>query len=86
MENFSKDDYIVLKYDLDINARGVTYEWGWLRYFLDQGGFDWVDELYIELHFRNTKFWRHHDWHSMWEGFDFLRSIRRCGYAIHTWP
>ena len=44
--NFSKDDYIVLK----LNIEGAEYEV--LKSMVKDGSIDYLNELYVELHFR----------------------------------
>eukprot|EP01036_Dinobryon_divergens_P015505 gene15505-21004_t len=65
----TKDDYVVLKFDVDPNkhAQGPTMEWGFLfSLMLDPLAASLVDELYIELHFQfPSLYWDHY--HSNWE-------------------
>jgi hypothetical protein len=51
----SKDDFVVLKFDVDPNryAQGPTMEWGFLFSLMaNENVANLVDELYIELHFK----------------------------------
>jgi hypothetical protein len=49
--DFSKDDFVSLTYDLDVANTAHTIEWGFLQQFLDEGMHEWVDELFVEMHF-----------------------------------
>ena len=68
-------------------------EWGFLADLVHSPQMALVDEVYIELHFLfdrrytggSTMGWRHKG-HSMWQAFDLMRELRRCGLAIHAWP
>ena len=48
-ENFSKDDYIVLKMDIECAEYEV------LRSMLNDGSIDYVNELFAEFHFKKHK-------------------------------
>jgi len=53
----SKDDFVVLKFDVDPNryAQGPTMEWGFLFDLMqNEASAKLVDETYIELHFRSV--------------------------------
>ena len=84
----TKDDYVVLKFDVDPNkhAFGPTMEWGFM-YDLARNAeiAELVDELYIELHFHfPALYWQH--LHSNWEALDALRFLRQKGAIVHAWP
>lgn len=84
----SKQDFVVLKFDVDPNryAQGPTMEWGFL--FSLMANIETallVDELYIELHFHQPELqWYHY--HSNWEALDCLRYLRDHGMIVHAWP
>jgi hypothetical protein len=84
-------DYVVLKFDVDEGKTGPTMEWGFLADLVNSPQVALVDEIFIELHFLfdvsmgNTLGWKH-KMHSMWQAFDIMRELRRCGVAIHAWP
>lgn len=84
----TKQDFVVLKFDVDPNryAQGPTMEWGFLFDLMhNEATAMLVDETYIELHFSFPKlFWYHY--HSNWEALDALRYLRSKGCVIHAWP
>ena len=84
----NKDDFVVLKYDVDPNrfAYGATMEWGFLFMLMKTKEIaQLIDELYIELHFHfPALFWDH--FHSNWEALDAIRYLRSQGLPIHSWP
>ena len=84
----SKDDYVVLKFDVDPNryAQGPTMEWGFMFALLKSPAVaELVDELYIELHFHFPQLqWWHY--HSNWEALDAIRGLREMGVVVHAWP
>ena len=51
--NVQKDDSLVLKFDVDEGSKCPTKEWAFLSDLLDLKALSLVDELYIELHFKN---------------------------------
>ena len=77
---------MVLKFDVDEGAGGPTMEWAFLSDLLDSNALSLVDELYIELHFKNEPIGWHHDTHSSRQHYDVVRQLRACGLAIHDWP
>jgi hypothetical protein len=84
----TKDDFVVLKFDVDPNrfARGPTMEWGFLLALTKtKEVLALVDEIYIEMHFYYPDLeWNHY--HSNWEGLDLFRYLRKCGVVVHCWP
>ena len=81
-----REDFVVLKLDVDNGTDGPTMEWGFLSDLVASTELSFVDELYIELHFWYPKIgWRHRS-HSMRQAFDVFRQLRRCGLPIHSWP
>lgn len=87
-KHVTKEDFVVLKFDVDPNrfAKGPTMEWGFL--FALMGAKDVVeliDEIYIELHFHYPDLDWHH-YHSNWEGLDVFRYLRDNGVIVHCWP
>jgi len=84
----TKDDFVVLKFDVDPNryAQGPTMEWGFLFSIMQNSKVaELVDELYIELHFQfPALFWNHY--HSNWEALDAFRYLRKHGAIVHSWP
>ncbi len=84
----TKEDFVVLKFDVDPNkfAYGPTMEWGFLFDLARNPDVaDLVDELYIELHFHfPALYWKHY--HSNWEALDAIRFLREKGAVIHAWP
>ena len=84
----SKDDFVVLKFDVDPNryAQGPTMEWGFLFSLMaNENVANLVDELYIELHFHMPAlYWSH--LHSNWEALDAFRYLRKNGAIVHAWP
>ena len=84
----SKDDFVVLKFDVDPNryAQGPTMEWGFLFSIMaNENVANLVDELYIELHFHMPMlYWSH--LHSNWEALDAFRYLRKNGAIVHAWP
>ena len=89
-----EEDFVALKFDVDDTQEGATVEWGFLADLCHSPALGLVDELFVELHFdvpsrlRRAGFplgWRHRD-HTMWQAFDLLRELRRCGVAVHAWP
>ena len=83
-----KEDYVVLKFDVDPNrfAKGPTMEWGFLFALCkSKEVLALVDEIYIELHFFYPDLeWDHY--HSNWEGLDVFRYLRNNGVIVHCWP
>lgn len=85
--NVKKEDYVVLKYDVDSGGNsGGTLEWGFLLDLIYSNEVSLVDELYIELHFWHGKINWLHEQHNMRQAFDIFRQLRSCGMAIHSWP
>lgn len=84
--NVHKEDFVVLKFDVDEGNRGPTLEWSFLGDFLYSKSISLVDELYIELHFTDRKLKWFHRTHSMRQHYDVVRQLRACGMAIHDWP
>ena len=84
----TKDDFVVLKFDVDPNryAQGPTMEWGFMFSIMQNPDIAaLVDELYIELHFHfPSLYWYHY--HSQWEALDALRYLRSKGAIVHPWP
>jgi hypothetical protein len=84
----TKDDFVVLKFDVDPNkfAQGPTMEWGFLFSIMQNAEIaELVDELYIELHFHfPSLYWKHY--HSNWEALDAFRYLREKGAVVHSWP
>lgn len=85
-ENFSEDDFIVLKYDLDNGVIGPTIEWPFLHCLIETGAIRLVDELYLELHFWFPKIGWKHQFHTMRQAFDLLRKLRELNVPVHAWP
>jgi hypothetical protein len=84
----TKDDFVVLKFDVDPNryAQGPTMEWGFLFDLMqNEATATLVDETYIELHFSFPKLYWYH-YHSNWEALDALRYLRTKGAVVHAWP
>jgi hypothetical protein len=83
-ETVTKEDYVVLKFDVDVNDQVVGLEWPFVYSFVESGASELVDELYIEFFF-HSNFWR---WafHHNWEAFDMLRYLREHGVVVHHWP
>ena len=88
-ENVQKDDFLLLKFDVDDAGvvKGPTMEWAFMTDLLYSDALGLVDELYIELHFRSVPLlnW-YHDTHSSRQHYDVVRQLRACGMAIHDWP
>lgn len=87
-EKVHKDDFVVLKYDVDEEGcTGPTMEWGFLGDLLYSDVLNLVDELYVELHFYDKEYmyWNHQT-HSAQQRYDIVRQLRACGMAIHDWP
>ena len=86
----TRDDFVVLKYDVDEGVNTPTLEWGFFFDLAQSGALDLVDELFIELHFWSVKPFGSFDWlyhgHSMHEAYDLMRSLRSFGHAVHAWP
>lgn len=84
----SKEDFVVLKFDVDPNkfSQGPTMEWGFLFSLMKTKEIaELIDELYIELHFHYPAInWFH--LHSNWEALDTLRYLRNQGVVVHAWP
>ena len=87
-KNVQKDDFLVLKLDMDENLdmNGPTMEWAFLGDLLYSESLALVDELYIELHYRNDRIGWKHETHSSRQRYDVVRQLRNCGMAIHDWP
>lgn len=47
----TRDDFVVLKFDVDEGKHGQTVEWGFLADLVHSPAMRLVDEIYIELHF-----------------------------------
>ena len=96
-----REDYVVLKFDVDEPTSGPTIEWGFLADLYGHPALALVDELFIEMHFS----WppatctnpravcadlRSFSWtgkpHSMQQAYFVLAELRRCGVAVHAWP
>lgn len=84
----TKDDFVVLKFDVDPNrfAQGPTMEWGFLFEIMQNPEVvQLVDEVYIELHYHfPLLYWQHY--HSNWEALDTFRYLRNHGAIVHSWP
>ena len=85
-----KDDFLVLKFDVDEGIAGPSMEWGFLGDLLYSDALGLVDEFYTELHYRqptrvNGFRWKH-ETHSSRQRYDIVRQLRACGMAIHDWP
>eukprot|EP00928_Gymnodinium_smaydae_P010169 TRINITY_DN13816_c0_g1_i2.p1 TRINITY_DN13816_c0_g1~~TRINITY_DN13816_c0_g1_i2.p1 ORF type:complete len:748 (+),score=60.52 TRINITY_DN13816_c0_g1_i2:291-2246(+) len=84
--HLTRDDYVVLMFDVDAGSQFTTMEWGFLAHLVSQD-LRLVDELYIELHMYHPKIGWTHDRHSAREQFDIMRQLRYvCGAAVHAWP
>ena len=81
-----RDDFFVLKYDVDERGSGPTMEWSFLADLLHSDALSLVDELYIELHFKSKNLPWKHSTHSCRQHYDIVRQLRSCGMAIHDWP
>ena len=79
-------DFVVLKFDIDMDIKGKTMEWGFLYSLMKTPHvLRLVDEIYVEVHFDFPYMgWRHY--HSNWEALDLLRYLRSQGVVIHSWP
>ena len=84
--NFRKRDFIVLKYDVDMGTNGPTLEWAFLKCLIESGVIQYVDELFIELHFFYPKLGWQHQFHTMNQAFDLLRRLRELHVPVHAWP
>jgi hypothetical protein len=84
-KNVHKDDFLVLKFDVDEKSYGPTIEWGFLGDLLYSDALNLVDEYYTELHYYSNFGWRHNT-HSSRQRYDVMRQLRACGMAIHEWP
>lgn len=86
----TRDDFVVLKYDVDEGVDTPTLEWGFLFDLAQSGSLELVDELFIELHYWSLNAFGVLDWlyhgHSMHEAYDLMRALRRLGHAVHAWP
>ena len=72
MENFSKDDYIILKMDIE----GAEYEV--LPKMIDDGSIDYIDVVYAEFHGKKV--------HKEREDTKKIRTaIRERGIPVHHW-
>lgn len=84
----TKDDFVVLKYDVDPNkySQGPTMEWGFMFMLTKTPEIaELIDELYVELHFHfPSLYWSHY--HSNWEALDAFRYLRSKGFICHSWP
>jgi len=85
-KHFNKKDFVVLKYDVDMGTRGPTLEWAFLKCLIDSGAIQYVDELFIELHFWYPRLGWQHQFHSMYQAFDLLRRLRELHVPVHAWP
>ena len=85
----TKDDFVVLKFDVDPNryAQGPTMEWGFIYSLMlsNQNTASLIDELYIETHFHYPALYWYH-YHSNWEALDMFRYLRKQGLIVHSWP
>jgi hypothetical protein len=84
--NVDKDDFLVLKFDVDEKNYGPTIEWGFLGDLLYSETISLVDEFYTELHYRSRILGWHHFAHSSRQRYDVMRQLRSCGMAVHEWP
>lgn len=86
-ENCRKEDYCVVKFDVDRKNIVSTMEWGFMYSLISSvGALAVVDELYVELHFLFPDLgWNHTD-HTMQQAIDLLKQLRKCGLAVHAWP
>jgi hypothetical protein len=85
-ENFSEDDFVVLKYDLDVGVSGPTIEWAFVHCLINTGTIRLVDELYLELHFWFPEIGWQHQFHTMQQAFDLIRKLRELNVPVHAWP
>lgn len=63
-QNVHKDDFLVLKFDVDEGTHGPTMEWGFLGDLIYSDVLTLVDEFYIELHYRALNIRWNHKTHS----------------------
>ena len=97
-ESVTLSDFVVLKFDIDEEALshahgGPTMEWGFLADLVHSEEIAKVDEMFIQMRFPfdhhverdATIGWRSNNTHSMWQAYDLLRELRRCGLPIHAW-
>lgn len=85
-ENVDKDDFLVLKFDVDEGSEGPTMEWGFLGDLIYSDALALVDEFYTEMHFRYPGLRWSFTTHSARQRYDVVRQLRACGMAIHDWP
>jgi len=85
-KQFTKEDFVVLKYDVDMGVRGPTLEWAFLKCLIESGTIQYVDELFIELHFFYPKLHWKHQFHTMHQAFDLMRRLRTLHVPVHAWP
>jgi hypothetical protein len=85
-KHFNKKDFVVLKYDVDMGTRGPTLEWAFLKCLIESGAIQYVDELFIELHFWYPRLDWEHQFHTMYQAFDLLRRLRELHVPVHAWP
>lgn len=83
--NVVKEDFFVLKFDVDSGTHGPTLEWGFLEDLVNSPEIELVDELYIEMHYLWKPHW-HHGLHSGQQRYDIINQLRACGLAVHDWP
>uniref|UniRef100_A0A7S3U8I6 Uncharacterized protein n=1 Tax=Picocystis salinarum TaxID=88271 RepID=A0A7S3U8I6_9CHLO len=84
-EHILRDDFFVLKFDVDEGTSGPTMEWGFLDDLIKAQQLELVDELYIEMHYQWRPMWAH-DLHSGQQRYDIIHQLRSCGLAVHDWP
>ena len=84
--NVEKDDFFVLKFDVDEGQIGPTMEWGFLADLIYSDALGLVDELFIELHYHSARLRWGHQVHSERQRYDVIRQLRACGMPVHDWP
>ena len=71
-ENFTKDDFIALKLDIE----GAEYDV--IKKMYDDGAIEYIDKFYIEIHgIKCGKTYK--------ESLDLIRMVEDCGVPIYSW-
>ena len=86
LKQFSVDDFVVLKFDVDDKHIGLTLEWPFLFDLIYSDVISLVDEIFIEMHFLYKRIGWLFNHHSMHQAYDILTQLRACGIAVHAWP
>jgi len=80
----SVEDYVVLKMDVE------GAEWKLLPHFIENHVIDYIDELFVEIHFADPRMapfgWMGFAPHTLEESRSMMLKLRALGVLAHYWP